>query len=71
MSNNIQILELSQYKAPEAVESTRNEWVEYGDENNHYRWLIDRYRNSATNNAVINNIGRLIYGRGFTCNRRG
>jgi hypothetical protein len=65
MSNNIQILELSQYKAPEAVESTRNEWVEYGDENNHYRWLIDRYRNSATNNAVINNIGRLIYGRGL------
>ena len=63
--NNIQILELSQYKAPEAVESTRNEWVEYGDENNHYRWLIDRYRNSATNNAVINNIGRLIYGRGL------
>jgi len=63
--NNIQILELSQYKAPEAVESTRNEWVGYGDENNHYRWLIDRYRNSATNNAVINNIGRLIYGRGL------
>lgn len=65
MSNNIQILELSHYTTPEAVESTRNAWVEYGDDNNHYRWLIDRYRNSATNNAVINNIGRLIYGRGL------
>jgi len=30
------------------------------------QFLIDRYSNSATNNAVINNICRLIYGQGLT-----
>jgi len=32
----------------------------------HYNWLIDRFHYSPTNNAVINNMGRLIYGRGIS-----
>jgi hypothetical protein len=64
MNNNI--IQLSSYTAPVIVENNKNEWVEYGADNNYYQFLIDRYSNSATNNAVINNICRLIYGQGLT-----
>ena len=64
MNNNI--IQLSSYTSPVIVENNKNEWVEYGSENNHYQFLIDRYSNSATNNAVINNICRLIFGQGLT-----
>ena len=66
MSNNIHVLELSGYEAPVIKESKREDWVEYGTDNNYYQYLIDRYTNSTTNNAIINNITRLIYGRGLS-----
>jgi hypothetical protein len=64
MNDNIKIVELSSYTAPEIKEDKRNEWVNYGDENNYFEFLINRYRNSTTNNAIINNISRLVYGYG-------
>ena len=64
MNNNI--IQLSSYTAPVIVENNKNEWVEYGADNNYYQFLIDRYSNSATNNAVINNICRLIFGQGLS-----
>ena len=63
MSNNIHLLELSTYEAPVITESKRNDWVEYGEDNNYYQHLIDMYTNSTTNNAIINNITRLVYGK--------
>ena len=60
------IIQLSSYTAPVIVENNKNEWVEYGEDNNYYQFLIDRYNNSATNNAVINNVCRLIFGQGLT-----
>lgn len=66
MSNNVHILELSGYEPPVIKESKRDEWVEYGEDNNYYQYLIDRYTNSTTNNAIINNIVRLVYGRGLS-----
>jgi len=65
MENNVHILELATYEKPQVIESTNKEWVAYGEQNNYYDWLIARYKNSTTNNAVINNIARLIYGRGI------
>lgn len=65
MSNNIHLLELSTYEAPVITESKRNEWVEYGEDNNYYAHLINMYTNSTTNNAIINNITRLVYGKGL------
>ncbi|ANS03027.1 portal protein [uncultured Mediterranean phage uvDeep-CGR1-KM17-C101] len=65
MSNNIHLLELSTYEAPVITESKRNDWVEYGEDNNYYQHLIDMYTNSTTNNAIINNITRLVYGKGL------
>lgn len=63
--NDIHVINLSQYTQPKIVESKRNEWVEYGDNNDYYNFLIDCYQNSTTNNACINNISRLIYGNGL------
>jgi hypothetical protein len=64
--NNSKVIELSQYTTPVITESRNEGWVEFGEKNNHYNFLIDRFQNSATNNAVINNICKLIYGRGIT-----
>jgi hypothetical protein len=63
--NNLHIIDLAKYEAPEVVESKREDWVTYGESNSYFNFLIDRYKNSTTNNAIINNISRLIYGRGL------
>lgn len=63
--NNVHVLELAKYEQPTVTESKKHDWVEYGEDNLYYNWLIERYRNSPTNNAVINNVSRLIYGRGI------
>lgn len=64
--NNVHVLELSAYTTPVIQESKKEDWVEYGADNNYYQYLIDRYTGSATNNAVINNIVNLIYGKGLS-----
>ena len=66
MSSNIQFVNLSQYEPPVITESKRDNWVEFGGENNFFGFLIDRYNNSTTNAAIINNVTRLIYGRGLS-----
>ena len=65
MSDNLHILELATYEAPVITESSRENWVEFGEDNDYFNWLIGRYTHSTTNNAVINNMSRLIYGRGI------
>ena len=64
--SNIHVVNLAQYEAPIIEESKKNEWVTYGENNSYYSFLIDRYKNSTTNNAIINNISRLIYGKGLS-----
>jgi hypothetical protein len=64
--NNIHVLELSTYTTPIIQESKRDAWVEFGEDNNYFQFIIDRYVNSTTNSAVINNVSRLIYGRGLS-----
>ena len=66
MSNNIHLLELSHYEAPVIKEAAREDYIEYGEKNDFYQFLIDRYTNSTTNNAIINNVSRLIYGKGLS-----
>lgn len=63
--NNLHIIDLAKYEAPVISESKRNDWVTYGENNDYFNFLIERYKNSTTNNAIINNISRLIYGRGL------
>jgi len=66
MNNNLHVLNLSAYEAPEVVETKKNEWVTYGKNNDYYHFLIDRYKNSVTNNAIINNICKFVYGKGIS-----
>jgi len=63
--SNIHFVELEAYKAPKSIESNKNNWVEFGDNNDYYGYLNDRYNNSTTNNSVINSITKLIYGKGL------
>lgn len=63
--SSVHLIQLESYKAPTTVESNREDWVQFGEDNNFFKYLIDRYNNSTTNNSVINNISKLIYGRGI------
>ena len=65
MSSNIKVLNFSSYTTPVVKEVRNKDWVEYGDNNNYFQYLIDRYNGSATNNAIINGISELIYGKGL------
>ena len=62
---NNHVIELQAYNPPKAVESRQDDWVKFGEKNDYYEFLIDRYNNSTTNNQVINNIIKLIYGKGL------
>jgi hypothetical protein len=64
--SNIHVLKLAQYEPPVVEESKKHEWVTYGENNSYYTFLMERYKNSTTNNAIINNISRLIYGKGLS-----
>ena len=66
MSNdkNLHVINLGAEEAPEIIETPSKEYVLYSDNNSYYDHLIDMYKSSATNNAVINNISRLLYGGG-------
>jgi len=63
--SNIRFVNLSSYTTPVVKEQRGKEWVSYGDSNNYFQYLIDRYNGSATNNAIINGISELIYGKGL------
>ena len=52
--SDLRILNLSTYTSPKIVESKTNEYVSYGEDNNYFQFLIDRYNGSATNNAIKN-----------------
>jgi hypothetical protein len=62
---SIKLIELASYTTPAIVENKNKEWVEYGDDNNYYQYLIDLYYGSPTNNAAIKGIADLIYGDGL------
>ena len=63
--DNLHILNLSNYNRPEITENKNKEWINYGEDNNYYQYIIDRYNGSATNNAIINGIVNMIYGKGL------
>ena len=64
MESNIRLINLASYTTPQISENPRLSWVEYGDDNNFFEYLIDRYNGSPTNNAVITGIVDMIYGKG-------
>ena len=65
MSKDVHILELAAYEAPVISENKRDDYVSFGEDNNYFQFLIDCYTNSTTQNAIVNNINRLVYGKGL------
>ena len=63
--SSVSFVNLSSYTSPEIVENKNKEWIEFGADNDYFKFLIDRYNGSATNNACINSISQLIFGRGL------
>lgn len=63
--SNISVTNLAAYQSPNAIEDKRKKWVAYGEDNNYYKFLIDSFLNSATNNAAIKSISDMIFGRGL------
>ena len=63
--SDVRIVNLSTYTSPKIVEVKNKDWVAYGDDNNYFQYLIDRYNGSPTNNAIINGISQMIFGKGL------
>lgn len=63
--NNVHILSLSAYNSPVITESKNKEFVEYGEDNNYFQYLIDRFLYSNTNHAIITGVANMVYGKGI------
>ena len=63
--SNISIVNLSAYTSPVIQENKKNDYIEYGSDNNYFQYLIDRYLYSATNGAIITGVANMIYGKGL------
>ena len=63
--SKISFVNLSTYSSPKIVESKNKEWVEFGANNDYFKFLIDRANGSATSGACITGISQMIYGKGI------
>lgn len=63
--NHIRVLHLDDYVSPTATENKDKGWVEYGDANDFFDYLVELYNNSPTNSACIRGTSNLIYGQGL------
>ncbi len=64
-NGKVHVVNFSSYTKPEVKEVYSRDWIEYGEDNNYFQYLIDRYNGSPTNNAAINGIADMIYGKGL------
>jgi len=65
IGTNIGVVTLSTYTSPKVTEIQNQEWIKYGDNNDYFQYLQDRYNGSPTNNAAINGISQMIIGDGL------
>lgn len=61
----MEVVQLSTYTTPRVVVEANDEWVSYGDNNDHFNELIGYYKGSTTNGSIINGLSGLIYGDGL------
>jgi len=62
----VRIVNFSSYAKPEIIETPYREYVKYGENNDYYQYLINRYHGSVTNSAIINGMSDMIYGKGLS-----
>jgi hypothetical protein len=63
--SDLSIVNLSTYTSPMVKEVRGKDFIEYGEDNNYFQYLIDRYNGSPTNNAIINGVSEMIFGKGL------
>jgi hypothetical protein len=63
--DSIRVVNMSSYQVPSIKEVHNKEWVSFGDNNDYFDNLIERYLDSPTNGRCINGIVDMIYGRGL------
>jgi len=66
---SLEFIQLQSYTAPSIIEQKNKDWVQYGDDNNYYQYLIDLYHSSPTNNACIKGTVDQIFGKGLEVTR--
>jgi hypothetical protein len=66
---HVYALKLSNYTAPQITEKPGRKWVEYGENNGFFEYLVDLYHTSPTNSAAISGISDLIYGGGLRASK--
>lgn len=64
--SDIKLIELSSYVRPEIEENYGRKYVLNGRDNSFFRYVIDRYNGSPTNQRILNNKCKLVYGKGIT-----
>jgi hypothetical protein len=64
-TGGIGIVQLATYTSPKVVEIRNQDWINYGDDNNYFGYLQDRINGSPTNNAIVNGISQMIFGKGL------
>ena len=64
-NNSIRVVNLSGYEIPEVKEVYSKKWIAYGENNDYFDILIERYLGSPTNSRCINGIVDMVYGRGL------
>jgi hypothetical protein len=64
-SSKIHVVNFSSYTTPVVKEVQGKDWVEYGEDNDYFQYIIDRYNGSPTNNAILNSLIDLTYGKGL------
>ena len=65
MKDNLHIVSLASYNRPKITEDKNKDWVNYGDDNNYYQYLIDLFINSTTNHSVISSVSQMVFGKGL------
>jgi hypothetical protein len=63
--DGISIINLNAYTTPKIEEVTNADFVSYGENNMYFNYLIDRYINSTTNQAIIKGTATKIFGKGL------
>ena len=63
--SDLRVINLSTYTSPEIKEVKHKDYIKYGEHNDYFQYLIDRYNGSPTNNAIINGISEMIFGKGL------
>ena len=55
-NNNIRVVNLQGYTIPEVKEDYKNDWIDYGENNDYFNNLIQLYLSSPTNSCCVNGI---------------